>query len=470
MPPLPSLEWESLPVFISTGFIFFLFASLESLLSATAADKLKKGKKHDSNQELIGQGFSNTLSALFGGIPVAAVIARTSLNIQAGAKTRRASIFNSLVILCTIFILAPWIEQIPNPVLAGVLLSVSLRMLNPKELINLWRVSQVEASVFLITFSLIVSIDLIAGIQAGILSALIILAVRSSQMGSHFHAPDHNGPYRFSIHGSTTFVSSGKINSIREKIQSLKPGQDIVLDMSRVMVMDSSGAGQIVELVEAVHSHGSRVALQGLSQLQKAMLTASDPHGYTKNIFADNESEIHKILQGEKTNPIDRLVFGIKRFQTHSHAHYESLFKSLETVQSPHTLFITCGDSRISPTLITSTDPGELFIVRNIGNIIPKFGGDDTPAEGAALEYSIAVLKVTEIVICGHSQCGAMKAVLADKPTPYPNLEKWLVDARRLKKRLPANSTADDASRFNTLVQIENLKNLPHYPGHAETR
>src|SRR4029079_11540988 len=120
----------------------FLLASVETLLSSSAVDKLAKGKNHDSNQELIGQGLGNIIVSLFGGIPVTGVIARSATNVQAGAKTRRSAIIHALVLVLAVVAFAPLIGRIPVAALAAVLFSVAFRMLDPRAFVRLWRHSR----------------------------------------------------------------------------------------------------------------------------------------------------------------------------------------------------------------------------------------------------------------------------------------------------------------------------------------
>src|SRR4051794_25721253 len=109
---------------------------------------------------------------------------------------------------------------------------------------------------------------------------------------------------------------------------------------------------------------------------------------------------------------MDKLIRGIARFQAEVYKRNKSLFEQLASGQKPHTLFITCSDSRIQPDVITGTQPGEMFALRNIGNILPPHGQGEAEAE-AVIEYAVVALGVRDIVVCGHSNCGAMKALLA---------------------------------------------------------
>ena len=146
-----------------------------------------------------------------------------------------------------------------------------------------------------------------------------------------------------------------------------------------------------------------------------------------------------------------RLIWGIVEFREYQLPKYAERFRDLALAQSPDTLMVTCSDSRVVPDLLASTDPGDLFTMRNVGNLIPPATADGISigdvSEASAIEYAVLVLKVAHIVVCGHSQCGAMKAVLARTPRPdAPNLEKWLHHAStaafRLEQRGRAGSGA----------------------------
>jgi carbonic anhydrase len=163
-----------------------------------------------------------------------------------------------------------------------------------------------------------------------------------------------------------------------------------------------------------------------------------------------------------------RLVEGIHQFQRTIFRSHKELFEHLARGQRPETLFITCSDSRINPNLFTQTDPGELFIMRNAGNIIPAYGAS-TGGEGATLEYAVTALGVTNIIICGHSHCGAMTALLDPASTAnMPAFTSWLAHAeatRRIvnevyKDREPA-ARIEVAVQENVLCQLENLRTHP---------
>lgn len=163
-----------------------------------------------------------------------------------------------------------------------------------------------------------------------------------------------------------------------------------------------------------------------------------------------------------------KLIEGLHHFQQSVFGTQQELFERLSQGQSPETLFITCSDSRINPNLLTQTQPGDLFILRNAGNLIPPYS--PTPGgEAATIEFAVKGLKVKDIIICGHSHCGAMDGLLhPEKTQDFPALSRWLEHAevtRRVVTELYSPQTLDDllniAIQENVLAQMENLRTHP---------
>lgn len=467
-PQLPKLPEAGLTTLLSSTLTVFALASLETLLSSSAADKLARGKRHDPDQELIGQGLGNIATAFFGGIPVTGVIARTALNIQSGARTRRAALIHSGVLLLSIYLISPLIAYIPIAVLAGILIAVALRMLHPREFLEVWHSSRIDGLVYFITFLTIIFTDLILGVQAGIAAALAIAAIRLGQTSAMIHVDSIGGTYSVSLSGPLTFMSSSKIDMIRNQLTDKDLNGGVIIDLSTVAEVDASGASQFCGLLTELLDRGVRIALRGASPKLRRMLLAQDSTRKLSNVIAQNEQDILRIFGKDSSDhSLSRLVFGVERFRKQLKPSYQALFDKLATGQQPHTLFVTCSDSRINPNLITATDPGELFIIRNVGNIIPYFGKDSLPAEGAAIEFSVGVLGVKDIIICGHSQCGAMKEIMTgdifspENSRKFPSIAGWLEDVRSVKDNLRPGATIDDCARQNVKHQVENLLSYP---------
>jgi carbonic anhydrase len=166
---------------------------------------------------------------------------------------------------------------------------------------------------------------------------------------------------------------------------------------------------------------------------------------------------------------MQKLVAGIHQFQQDYFARHRQLFETLSDGQEPLALFITCSDSRINPNLLTQTGPGELFILRNAGNIVPPYG-TIMGGEAATIEYAVSVLHVRDIIICGHSKCGAIAGLLNPEVTKnLPAVSKWLRYAESTRRIIEENyqHITDPAARVtaaveeNVLVQLEHLKTHP---------
>jgi carbonic anhydrase len=468
MPKIPVLPSSGFAALFSTTFLVYVIASLESLLSASAVDKLSTDQKHDPDQELIGQGLGNIISAVFGGIPVTGVITRSALNVQAGAKTRRSALVHAGIMILAVYFLAPWGSKIPFAVLAGILLAVTFRMMNPSGILQLYRTSKSDFSIYLITFVIIVFSDLLLGVQAGVVAALLIATIRLGLTQVLVHNYNNQGPVAVSITGAITFLASSKIEQVKSKIALLDTTHGVVLDLSDIKVMDTTGATLLCELFEHLRKRQVRFVLKGVSAKNRKMLSHLSTDLKLDKLFANNETDMLSILEGsEGSVKLDRIFYGVQKFKREFRADYLSLFKDLEFTQTPHTLFITCSDSRISPNLITSTDPGELFVVRNVGNIIPPSGKDTTPAEGAAIEYAVAILGAKEIIVCSHSECGAMKEVIKgnvfgkNMMEVFPNISMWLQQAAALKERVSSDISLKDLTKANATLQGDNLLTYP---------
>lgn len=160
--------------------------------------------------------------------------------------------------------------------------------------------------------------------------------------------------------------------------------------------------------------------------------------------------------------PFDKLRVGVTRFQKQIYPEHQDLFEKLATGQTPAALFITCADSRIDPCLLTQTEPGDLFICRVIGNIVPPYP-DAIGGVSATVEYAVGVLQVPEVIVCGHTDCGVMRGALnPDALAAYPNVAAWL-RYTNVKQRNPAPSAEFllGLAETNVVAQLKNLRSHP---------
>jgi len=167
---------------------------------------------------------------------------------------------------------------------------------------------------------------------------------------------------------------------------------------------------------------------------------------------------------------MQKLVEGLHKFQSEVFQTHQELFAALSKKQTPETLFITCSDSRIAPNLITQTKPGDLFILRNAGNLIPTYGpSSGHGGEAGTIEFAVAGLGVKHIVVCGHTLCGAIKGLLNPSSLEkMPAVRAWLVHAEGTKRvmeekysHLQGDALVTAAIEENVLTQLENLRTHP---------
>ena len=170
-----------------------------------------------------------------------------------------------------------------------------------------------------------------------------------------------------------------------------------------------------------------------------------------------------------RSDAMRRLADGVRRFRKHEFPERQGLFESLAAGQQPHTLFIACADSRVVPELITQTRPGEMFVCRNIGNIVPAYG-EMLGGISAVVEYACTALEVSDIIVCGHSDCGAMKALVApDDPklAQMPTVRSWLRNAEAARSVVDATQPGlEPADRLQAVIEQNVRTQLGHLGTH----
>ena len=168
-----------------------------------------------------------------------------------------------------------------------------------------------------------------------------------------------------------------------------------------------------------------------------------------------------------------KLIRGIVDFRKNVRPSYKDTYARLALGQRPDTLFIACSDSRVAPNVFASTDPGDLFVVRNVGNLIPPCGiaghSSSDESEAAAIEFALLTLPVAQIIVCGHSECGAMESLVRGREKlDAPNLKSWLRHGEDSLENLKHGKSLDPSlqphnqlSQLNVLAQMEHLKTYP---------
>lgn len=275
--PAPSLGFVDLGTvgaLAVSAFVVAALAALESLLSATVADGMSVNEQHDPDRELFGQGVANIVVPIFGGIPATAAIARTAVNVRAGARSRLAAVTHSIVLLAVVLLLAPVVSDIPLAALAGVLFATCVRMVETGALRVLVTSSRSDALIVAVTFGVTVAIDLVTAVCIGVAVA-VALALRTLARSAHLDVvPLETGDHgeeeaallnerivAYRLDGPLFFAAAHRMLLDLPDIARVRV---VILRMSRVTTMDSTGARVLGDAVERLERRGITVMMSGI--------------------------------------------------------------------------------------------------------------------------------------------------------------------------------------------------------------
>lgn len=466
------LQWAAWPAGAWTavlvgGITIAAVASVESLLCAVATDKLHTGPRANLDRELVGQGLANTLSGLLGGLPVTGVIVRSSANIQAGGQTQLSAILHSVWILLFVVFLGWGIEMIPLCVLAGLLVHVGIRLVDAHHIRRL--VTFGEALVYFVTVTGVVVLGLLPGIGVGLALAVVLLLRRLSRTLVEIEGT--GGRYHVRIGGSMTFVG---IPSLTAALETVPAGSHVDVDLM-VDFMDHAAFEALHDWRVSHERLGGKVDIDELHEAWYADAARGTPK-FAKSRLDGLIGALRRRARKEpsmvnKSVTAEMLMQGAAAFNKTTSREVRPLLSHLADVgQTPQALFITCADSRIVPADLVNADPGDLFVLRNIGNIVPTWSGlaGDDDSVGSALEFAVDVLKVHSIVVCGHSECGAMKALVGGHESLGGSLGRWLSHGTSSMSRHASSPVHPDGTtphnalaRTNVVEQLERLKTYP---------
>lgn len=308
---VPSMNWETVKRLISPAITIAVLGAIESLLSATVADGVI-GDRHDSNQELVGQGIANILSPIFGGIPATGAIARTMTNINNGGRTPVAGIVHAIVLLLIFLLLMPLAQYIPMACLAGVLVIVSYNMSGWRTFRELLNNPKSDITVLLITFLLTVIFDLTIAIEVGLVIACLLFMRRISETThisiltdeidpneeidialheEHLSIPE--GVEVYEINGPYFFGIANKFEEIM--LQTKKRPRVRIIRMRKVPFIDSTGIHNLTSLCAMSHKEGIHIILSGVTEPVHHVLEKS---GFNEMLGKRNIcSNINKALE-----------------------------------------------------------------------------------------------------------------------------------------------------------------------------
>ena len=447
-----------------------LIASVESLLSAVAVDKLHNGPRANFNREMIGQGSANMLSGLLGGLPVTGVIVRSSTNVAAGARTRRSAVLHGVWILLFASLLTGLVELIPKAALAGLLIVIGIQLIKLAHIKLAWRTG--NFAIYSITIVCVVFLNLLEGVALGLAVAIFMLLTRLVR------APIEARPYgdgeaknwRIDIDGTLSFLLLPRLTQV---LSNVPPGSHVRLTLNADYI-DEAVSEAISDWRRSHEATGGVVVIVERSPATLHHAHTSRPKRHYQR--PPKEAVSRASQNGEHNDAGPSVLDGVDQYHRNGRDELYPRLAELTDTPTPTAVFITCADSRILPDVITASGPGELYIVRNVGNLVPADGADRSV--DAALDVAFNHLGVTSVVVCGHSSCRAMDALLAGA-TDQTATGQWLEHAHEsldaFQNDHPARGSADGVSEadqlsiVNVVVQMERLAANPILAGAKES-
>ncbi|WP_439594141.1 SulP family inorganic anion transporter [Microbacterium sp.] len=276
LPSFPTIDLEGLSSLIGPAFAVAALAAIESLLSARVAASISDTGPVNADRELVGQGLASIAAGLFGGMPATGAIARTAVNVRAGARTRLSAIVHSIALLAVVYLATSVVAVIPLAALAGVLMVTAAHMASPATITMVMRSTRADAAVFVITAVITVSFDLIVAVGIGIAVAAFF-ALRALSRASGVHREELPGPPAagderialFRIDGSLFFGASDRI---LERISDHDGIDVVILRLSQLQLIDATGARTLTELSTALERRGVTVLIKGIRPEHAAVL------------------------------------------------------------------------------------------------------------------------------------------------------------------------------------------------------
>ncbi|QDN99802.1 transporter [Streptomyces sp. S1A1-8] len=485
-----------------------LVCSVQSLLGAVAVDKLVARRpaqqtrvgRSDLNRELLGQGAANVISGALGGLPVAGVAVRSSANVQAGAVSRNSTMLHGVFVVVAALLMVPILELIPLASLAALVMAVGIQMVSLHHIRTVTR--HREVLVYVVTTLGVVCLGVLEGVVLGVSVAVAVALHRLAR--TRITHEEREGVHYVRVRGQLTFLAVPRLS---RALHLVPQGTHVDLELDGSF-MDHAAYESLQDWQNAHVARGGSVELTGRSGTRIAEPAGPshcrcrpwtpwrnhhcEPSAGPQPASGDDRSDGAGPADGSEgpdgaagasgTTGRDgrsgqsghQLARGISAFQRNTAPLVRGeLARLAREGQRPSQLFLTCADSRLVTSMITSSGPGDLFVVRNVGNLVPKPGeesGDDSVA--AAIEYAVDVLHVRSITVCGHSGCGAMQALLNAEPggaqTPLkrwlrhgvPSLERMAAKDRpwaRLAGRAPADAV-EQLCLTNVVQQLEHLR------------
>jgi MFS superfamily sulfate permease-like transporter len=325
-PTVPAIPWGDLDTLVLPAVAVAALAALESLLSATVADAMSVGRRHDSDRELAGQGLSNLVAPLFGGIPATAAIARTAVNVRSRAASRLAALTHAVVLLVIVLVAARWVSTIPHAALAGVLVATAAQMVRVSSLRALLRSTRGDAWVLSITAAATITFDLVTAVLIGLVVAGFFALQQTARAARLEEMPldetDHVDEERslldehivaYRLDGPLFFAAA---HDFLLELADVTRVRVVVLRMSRVTAIDATGAHVLADTISRLEHRRVTVLLSGVQSQHEQVLRELGVYGrlaHERHLFATTPEAIQharahasRIAHSPTSEPPDR--------------------------------------------------------------------------------------------------------------------------------------------------------------------
>lgn len=421
-----------------------LVASLETLICLEAIDKLDPYRRRSStSRELIAQGLGNISCGFIGGIPITQVIVRSSINIQAGAKSKTAGVIQGLLMLLTVISVPHWLNEIPLATLASVLLVVSYRLINFDAFKTMYQAGAYHFIPFCITILGLVFTDLLTGIVIGLVVSLFAVLLENYKSASYFREAIIGNKIFFRLSEHVSFLNKA---NIKYTLDNVPANSDVVIDATRSKYMDYD----VYEIIEDFKKE---------ARLKNINLTLENMRGFgILKPIEKARSQTYDSQQSLTANAVlEVLQEGNQRFINNLEANRNLLEQVNDTQQGqfPIAIILSCMDSRTSVELIFDLGLGDAFSARVAGNIV----NDDILG---SMEYACKVAGSKLIVVLGHTHCGAIKGACANVELDHLTglLEKIqpAITATKAASHLSAEHLVDKVAEKNVLLMVDQIR------------
>jgi len=499
--PLPNYKifsefsLTSITPYVFTALTLALLGAIDSLLTSVVADNMTK-TKHNPNKELVGQGIGNSIAAIFGGIPGGGATIRTVVNINAGGKTRLSGMTAGVFLLVVLLALGPIASQIPAAVLAGILITVGIGVMDYKGLKAIPYMPKPEVIIMLVVLVLSSVWNLVYAVGIGLVIASLMFMKKIGDLTSErsdvksLHEEitwddEVNFPVKLKhevfikhIKGPLFFGSTSDFQQLIKQIPNT--ASTIIIRMGRMQYMDQSGLYAMEEVLIDLVSEGKKVLLVNILNQPKYMLERIDiipdliPE---ENIFKnfdecvywvnENVIEVPSISKKPPTKksqsnltPVEAhtiLVEGNKRFAQNIKAQRNLKDQVLQTSkgQYPFAAILSCIDSRVPVEMVFDLGIGDVFSVRVAGNVVNK----DVLG---SMEYACKVSGSKIVVVLGHTKCGAVTAacnnVELGNITSLLEKIKPAVEEIKSEKSQECSEIIEDIARKNVEFSIKRIR------------